>query len=75
MTSSAALTRTDEHWIQVIAGQVACPRVGAADLDRCRECIYLGRIGEPGAGRSDATYVVCLGAAADGQSDLSDFGR
>lgn len=73
MTRMADLTRTDEHWIAVTRGKVACPRVGVADLDRCRECMYLVRLGGTGPDRPDATYVVCLGAAADGQSDLSDL--
>jgi hypothetical protein len=74
MTSSADLTRTDEHWIHVLRGRVTCPRVGDVDLDRCRECTYLVRLAATGSDRPDPTYVVCLGAAADGESDLNDWG-
>jgi hypothetical protein len=74
MTNLADLTRTEEHWIQVTRGRVACPKAGAVALDRCRECIYLLRLGGTRLDRHDPTYVVCLGAAVDGQSDLSDLG-
>ena len=74
MARMADLTRTDEHWIPVTRGLVACPKVGAADLPRCRECTYLVRLVGTGPDRPDATYVVCLGAAAERESDLSDFG-
>ena len=72
MTSSAHLTRTDEQQIRVIGGQVACPRVGVVDLDRCRECVYLMRFGVTNPDRPGAAYVACT--AVDAQSDLSDMG-
>jgi hypothetical protein len=71
MTGLAHLTRTDEHQIHVIGGQVACPRVGPVDLDRCRECMYLLRFGAKDPDRPGAAYVVCT--AVDVQSDLSDM--
>ena len=71
MTSSAHLTRTDELQINVTGGQVACPRVGAVSLDRCRECLYLLRFGATDPDRPGVAYVVCT--AVDVQSDPSDM--
>jgi hypothetical protein len=71
VASSAHLTRTDEHRIHVIGGKVACPRLGAVDLDRCRECTYLLRLGATDPDRPGAAYVVCT--AVDVQSDLTDM--
>ena len=73
MTRSADLTRTDEHWIPVIGGQVACPRLGVVELDRCRECTYLVRVAAAGPDRLEVTDVVCLGATV-GESDPNDWG-
>ncbi len=72
MTSSPDVTGRDEYRINVIGDRVACPRVGAVDLDRCRECTYLVRLEDAGPDRPSASYVVCSRAAVVPRSDLSD---
>jgi hypothetical protein len=73
MTSSADLAGRDQYRIHVIRGRVACPRVGAVDLDRCRECTYLVRLEDTGPDRPSGSYVVCSRAAVVARSDIPDL--
>jgi hypothetical protein len=72
MTSSPDMTGIDEYRINVIRGQVACPRVGPVALDRCRECTYLVRLEDAAPDRAGGSYVVCSRAAVVPRSDLTD---
>ena len=59
-----------ERHIPLVGDRVACPRLGSVDLERCRECPYLVRVGTPGgSGEPDVGFVVCSVAAA-GPSDI-----
>ena len=56
-----------ERRVRVVRNCVECPRIGSAELDRCRECPYLVTLhvmGEPPSG-----YVVCADADVDPGSE------
>ena len=59
-----------ERHIPLVGDRVACPRIGWADVERCRECPYLLRVGAfGGSSETELEFVVCSMAPA-GPSDI-----
>ena len=60
-----------QHRTRIKEDRVTCWRLGAADLDRCRECPYLVRLEYRGAPDRRAAYVVCTEASFDAEVDFA----
>jgi hypothetical protein len=68
MIASTSAQGADEVRYPVLAGRVTCVRLGAVEVERCRECVYLLRM-ESSAGTP--THVVCAAQDLEPEFDFA----
>jgi hypothetical protein len=68
MIGAIPVEGADEVRYPVLAGRVTCVRLGGAEVERCRECVYLLRM-ESSAGTP--THVVCAAQDLEPEFDFA----